>query len=136
MEIECEDGTNTLLKNGFKREIGRGLGFDSKDRTNYCRHVSFELRTHSNSNANARGCFEVIGNIPCWYTTAQVVKLGFFGIQRGGEVEAGDMFCVSAKKSVWFAVKILEFEKEEERESWGVRMSMSWLRGYMWVDKC
>ncbi|PSR96169.1 RNA polymerase-associated protein [Actinidia chinensis var. chinensis] len=114
MEIECEGGTKILLKNGFKREIGRGLGFDSKDRTISRRHVSFEIRTHPTSNARVR--FEVIGKNPMWVYHSASGEIRVFRNSEGDEMEAGDMFCVSAKKPVWFAVKRLEFEGEDERE--------------------
>lgn len=110
MEIEGENGSKTQLKKGLKTELGRGLGFDSEDRTVSRRHVSFEPKN------TGRVHFEVIGRNPIWVKSSRSDEIRVFRRWEGGEIEDGDMFCVSAKKPIWFAAKILELgEGEDER---------------------
>ncbi|KAL6972704.1 hypothetical protein U1Q18_026877 [Sarracenia purpurea var. burkii] len=120
MEIVGEDGSKTLLKKGFnKRELGRGLGFDSKDHTISRRHVSFELQIDENEprpNSRARVHFEVIGKNPMWVRASDSDEIRVFRRPERGEMEAGDMFCVSAKKPIWFTLKRFGFEGEDESE--------------------
>lgn len=110
MEIEGENGSKTQLKKGLKTELGRGLGFDLEDRTVSRRHVSFEPKN------TGRVHFEVIGRNPIWVKSSRSDEIRVLRRWEGGEIEDGDMFCVSAKKPIWFAAKILELgEGEDER---------------------
>ncbi|XP_059638472.1 uncharacterized protein LOC132280759 [Cornus florida] len=119
MEIEGQDGSKTLLKKGFKRELGRGLGFDSNDRTISRRHVVFEFKkdeSQTDPNSESRVCFEVTGNNPIWVRNRASGEIRVFRRSERGEMEGGDMFCVSAKKPVWFTLKRTELEGENESE--------------------
>lgn len=111
MEIQGENGFKTQLKKGSKTELGRGLlGFDSKDRTVSRRHVSFEPKN------KGRVHFKVIGRNPIWVKSRVSDEIRVFRRWEGGEIEDGDMFCVSAGKPIWFAARRLEFGGEDERE--------------------
>uniref|UniRef100_A0A5B7BKW5 Uncharacterized protein n=1 Tax=Davidia involucrata TaxID=16924 RepID=A0A5B7BKW5_DAVIN len=119
MEIAGEDGSKTLLKDGFKREFGRGFGFDSSDRTVSRLHVSFQLRRDENQtapNSKTRVFFEVLGKNPIWVCNRANGEIRVFRRFERGEMEGGDMFCVSAKKPKWFTLKRIEFEGADENE--------------------
>lgn len=113
MEIEGGNGYKTQLKKGLKTELGRGLlGFDSKDRTVSRRHVSLEPKN------TGRVHFQVIGRNPIWVKSSRSDDLRVFRRWEGGEIEDGDMFCVSAKKPIWFTAKKSELDEgEDERET-------------------
>lgn len=102
MEIEGSDGSKTLLEPGLKVEWGRGLGLKSVDRTVSRRHVAFELTPSAEAN---RVRFQVIGKNPVWVHSAESSKVSTFRTCERGEMEIGDMFCVSAKTPVWFTVR-------------------------------
>lgn len=102
MDIEGSDGSKTLLEPGSTVECGRGLGLKSNDRTVSRRHVAFELAP---SNEPNRVRFQVIGKNPVWVHSGERGKVSTFRTCERGEMEIGDMFCVSAKTPVWFTVR-------------------------------
>ncbi|KAL7222025.1 hypothetical protein ACSBR1_023862 [Camellia fascicularis] len=122
MEIEGEDGSKIKLKQGFKREMGRGLGFTRKDRTVSRRHIWFELQSNDekqtthNPNSKSMVCFQVIGKNPIWVYNTSMDEIRVFRRLEGGEMEVGDMFCVSAKQPLWFTLKRFQNESELKRE--------------------
>ncbi|KAA8540282.1 hypothetical protein F0562_024155 [Nyssa sinensis] len=119
MEIAGEDGSIILLKEGFKREFGRGFGFDSNDRTVSRRQVLLQLHRDENRTgplSKTRVFFEVIGKNPIWVYNLANREIRVFRRFERGEMETGDMFCVSGKKPKWFTLKRIEFEGADENE--------------------
>lgn len=112
MEIESSDGSRTLLKVGSVIEFGRGSGFKIDDRTVSRRHVS--LRVNPLDESSSRAEFKVIGKNPIWVHSCKSRQVRTFRASEGGEMEIGDMFCVSAKNPIWFTLKKAEFEAETE----------------------
>lgn len=110
MEIEGSDGSRTSIEPGSKVEWGRGLGFKSDDRTVSRRHVTFQL----DPSGEHRARFRVIGKNPFWVFSSKSGKVNAFMTFETGEMEIGDMFCVSAKNPIWFTVKNADFEARIE----------------------
>ncbi|KAL3528621.1 hypothetical protein ACH5RR_007943 [Cinchona calisaya] len=118
MEIEGSDGSNTLLEPGCKVEWGRGSGFKSDDRTVSRRHVDFEL-CRSSQPTSKKARFQVVGKNPIWVHSRKSGKVSTFRTSETGEMEIGDMFCVSAKNSIWFAIQIADFEAKIVKKDLG-----------------
>lgn len=110
MEIESRDGSRTLFKMGSVIEFGRGSGFKTDDRTVSRCHVSFRVHPVEKSMVE----FKVIGKNPVWVHSCKSRQVSTFRTSESGEMEIGDMFCVSAKNPTWFALKKAEFEAETE----------------------
>ncbi|KAL2462562.1 SMAD/FHA domain-containing protein [Forsythia ovata] len=113
MEIEGTDGCKTLIKPGQTRELGRGQGFNSTDKTISRHHVAFSLPKNE-----TRVHFQVIGKNPIWVHTSKSDEVKAFRSSEKGEMESGDMFCMSAKNPTWFTLKKTEIEgaNVEEKE--------------------
>lgn len=112
MEIEGTDRSKTLIKPGQTRELGRGQGFNSTDKTISRHHVSFYLPKNE-----TRVTFHVIGKNPIWVHTAKINEVKAFRSTENGEMESGDMFCVSAKNPIWFTLKKTEIEDLDDGEN-------------------
>ncbi|CAI9767147.1 unnamed protein product [Fraxinus pennsylvanica] len=112
MEIEGTDRSKTLIKPGQTREFGRGQGFNSIDKTISRHHVSFHLPKNE-----TRVYFHVIGKNPIWVHTAKFNEVKAFRSTEKGEMESGDMFCVSAKNPIWFTLKKTEIEVPDDGEN-------------------
>lgn len=110
MEIESSDGSRTLFKMGSAIEFGRGSGFKTDDRTVSRRHVSFRVNPVDESIAE----FKVIGKNPIWVHSFKSRQISIFRTSESGEMEIGDLFCVSAKNPTWFTLKKAQFEAETE----------------------
>lgn len=115
MEIEGTDGSKTLLKPGSTREFGRGLGFTSDDRTVSRRQILFQIHNPSDLEDETKVSFEVVGSNPIWVYSNRDGEVRTFRRFERGEMENGDMFCVSANKPIWFTLKIVDFENEDKR---------------------
>lgn len=113
MEIEVKDGSKFQLKEGIQIDFGRRLGFDSTDRTVSRRHVSFQLPISDHKDEN-RVCFKVIGKNPIWVYYSNSGEIRVYKRFERGEMESGDMFCISAKKLIWFTLKRLELGGENK----------------------
>ncbi|XP_060218524.1 uncharacterized protein LOC132645521 [Lycium barbarum] len=110
MEIEGTDGSKTRLKPGSTIEFGRGLGFTSDDKTVSRRQILFQIHKDE-----TKVKFEVVGRNPIWVYSNKDGKVSTFRKFERGEMENGDMFCVSAKKATWFTLKRIDFEDEVKR---------------------
>lgn len=108
MEIEGTDGSKTLLKPGSTREFGRGLGFTSDDRTVSRRQISFQIHNPSDQEDETKVSFEVVGRNPIWVYSNRDGEVRTFRKSERGEMENGDMFCVSASKPIWFTLKRID----------------------------
>ncbi|XP_049412251.1 uncharacterized protein LOC125875194 [Solanum stenotomum] len=120
MEIEGTDGSKTLLKLGSIREFGRGLGFTDDDRTVSRRQISFQIRNSPDQEDETKVNFEVVGRNPIWVYSNRDGEVRTFRKSERGEMENGDMFCVSAHKSIWFTLKRIDkrdAKKELEMET-------------------
>ncbi|KAM7476056.1 hypothetical protein LguiB_023299 [Lonicera macranthoides] len=113
MEIEGEDGSKTLLKEGFTRVLGRGLGFKSNDRTVSRRHVSLQLQ----SSAHTRVSFEVVGKNPIWVHNSTNGEIRVYRRFERGEMQNGGMFCLSANNPFWFTLKRTGLENRVDLEN-------------------
>ncbi|XP_075493850.1 uncharacterized protein LOC142531558 [Primulina tabacum] len=116
MEIANVQGSKTkiLINPGQARELGRANGFNSSDRTISRRHVSFFNPSRSQNQAHCLQ-FEVIGVNPIYVYRHAEVKV-FRRFERG-EMEGGDMFCVSAKNPVWYTLRNVENGSERVVEN-------------------
>ncbi|XP_009773370.1 uncharacterized protein LOC107785517 [Nicotiana tabacum] len=121
MEIEGTNGSKTLLKPGSTREFGRGLGFTADDRTVSRRQISFQLQTSSEQEDETKVNFEVVGRNPIWVYSNKDGKVRTFRKFEKGEMVNGDMFCVSANKPIWFTLRRIDFDDEDQ---WGVKKEM------------
>lgn len=110
MEIIGEEGSVFKVKDGdFEAEFGRGLGFNTKDRTASRRHVLFQL-----NQTEPRVSFQVVGKNPLWLQSGENDrKLRFFRNLEKGEMEIGDCFCISSQNPVWFNLRKIE------SQNWG-----------------
>ncbi|KAL7114067.1 hypothetical protein ACP275_04G097300 [Erythranthe tilingii] len=101
--VSAADGGSVIqFKPGQTRELGRGNGLNSSDRTVSRRQVSFFVpRVTSNEEILLR--FEVLGRNPIYVSQDDKVKV-FRRFERG-EMGNGDMFCVSAKNPVWYTLR-------------------------------
>lgn len=107
MEINGEDGSKLRVESGQQKHFGRGNGSNPSERTVSRRHVSFQL---VNSDDEIRVQFQVIGKNPVWVHYNKTDEIKIFRFLEDGEMESGDMFCVSGKKPMWFALKRLELD--------------------------
>lgn len=115
MEIEGTDGSKTLLKPGSTGEFGRGLGFTSDDRTVSRRQISFQTHNPPDHEDETKVSFEVVGRNPIWVYSNQDGEVRTFTKFERGEMENGDMFCVSASKPIWFTLKRIDLDDEDKR---------------------
>ncbi|KAI3463265.1 hypothetical protein Pfo_019928 [Paulownia fortunei] len=114
MEVVSADGSKTQIKQGQTRELGRAHGLNSVDKTISRRQVSFFIpRLTDNQKILLR--FEVLGKNPIYVSKDNEVKI-FRRFERG-EMENGDMFCVSAKNPVWYALREVEDGGESVRQN-------------------
>ncbi|KAK6128055.1 hypothetical protein DH2020_038219 [Rehmannia glutinosa] len=114
MEVVSEDGSITRVKPGQTRELGRGHGLNSSDKTISRRHVSFSIpRVTNNQEILVR--FEVLGRNPIYVSKDNEVKI-FRRFERG-EMGNGDMFCVSGKNPVWYTLRRIENGGDSVRQN-------------------
>lgn len=116
MEIESKDGSKALLKEGFTRVLGRGLGFKSNDRTVSRRHVSLQPQSSAH-NDDTMVCFEVIGKNPIWVYNITSGEIMVYRRSERGEMEKGDMFCLSANNPFWLTLKRTGVENRVDFEN-------------------
>ncbi|XP_077216965.1 SMAD/FHA domain-containing protein [Tasmannia lanceolata] len=124
MELEGEDGSKLIIKEGFKKEIGRGLGFSSKDQTVSRIHIVLELQgsvqeeqRESNPDGEILVYYEVIGKNPIWVFSKSCGEKRVFRKLDKGVLRVGDQFSLSLQKPYFFTLKKGGFEggnKEEE----------------------
>ncbi|KAL0429904.1 UNVERIFIED_CONTAM: hypothetical protein Sradi_0616400 [Sesamum radiatum] len=114
MEIVGADGSNIQIKPGQTRELGRAHGLNSSDKTISRRHVSFSVPAFSD-NQEIRLQFEVLGRNPIYVNKNNEVKISR-RFERG-EMEDGDMFCVSAKNPVWYTLTRYESGGQSVRQN-------------------
>lgn len=107
MEINGEDGSKLRLEPGQQKYLGRENGFNPSDRTVSRRHVSFQL---VNLDDEIRVHFEVVGKNPIFVHYNKTDEIKIFKSFENGEMDSGDMFCVSGKKPIWFTLKRLELD--------------------------
>lgn len=113
MEIESKNGFKTRLHEGSEiLDFGRGLGFNSTDRTVSRRHISFKLHED-----RSRVYFEVKGKNPVWVHDRINDKIRVYKRSEGGEMKTGDSFCVSSKNPNWFNLKEIASEDEDDDKS-------------------
>ncbi|XP_073145186.1 uncharacterized protein [Henckelia pumila] len=105
MEITSRQGTQILINPGQTRDLGRSDGFNFSDRTVSRRHVSF-FNPPRSRNQPHRLQFEVIGLNPIYVCRHGEVKL--FRRFNRGEMESGDLFCVTSKNPVWYTLRDVE----------------------------
>ncbi|KAL6285463.1 hypothetical protein ACE6H2_009853 [Prunus campanulata] len=115
MEIEVEDHSKLILEKGHKAVFGRGNGFSTNDRTVSRRHVLFESEHKSANQTEPSVSFEVLGKNPIWVRSQKDGGVRVFRSSEKGEVAAGDWFCVSGKRPVWFRMRNVEVEEREKR---------------------
>ncbi|VVA24047.1 PREDICTED: mitotic apparatus p62 [Prunus dulcis] len=115
MEIEVEDHSKLILEKGHKAVFGRGNGFSTNDRTVSRRHVLFEFEHKSANQTEPSVSFEVLGKNPIWVRSQKDGGVRVFRRSEKGEVAAGDWFCVSGKRPVWFRVRNVEVDEREKR---------------------
>lgn len=118
MEIESQDGAKIELENGHKAVFGRGLGFNTDDRTVSRRHIALEFKPGS-TRTEPRVCFEVLGKNPFWVWSKEDEEVRVFRRSEKGDLAAGDWFCVSGKGPTWFNLRNFGVEDEEKRVSEG-----------------
>lgn len=107
MEIQGKNVSITLLKEGVCIDFGRGLGFDTHDRKVSRHHITFQLQEDK-----TKVGFNVTGKNPVWVYSSRNGEIRVYRSERG-EMESGDLFCVSANNPVWFNLKRTEFESRE-----------------------
>ncbi|CAH9056029.1 unnamed protein product [Cuscuta epithymum] len=107
MEIESGDGSKTLLKPGSITHFGRGAGFNyNDDRSVSRRHISFHpYPSPDDERDGPPDRFEVVGKNPVWVHNGKSGGVKTYRRSEIGELESGDMFCVSAKNPIWFTLK-------------------------------
>ncbi|CAL9009792.1 unnamed protein product [Prunus brigantina] len=115
MEIEVEDHSKLILEKGHKAVFGRGNGFSTNDRTVSRRHVLFEFEHKSANQTEPSVSFEVLGKNPIWVRSQKDGGVRVFRRSEKGEVAAGDWFCLSGNRPVWFRVRNVEVEERENR---------------------
>lgn len=113
MEFESKTGSKIRLQEPSKTiDLGRGLGFDSTDRTVSRRHIAFKLHED-----RTRVYFEVKGKNPIWVRDHENDEIRVYRSSECGEIKSGDSFCVSSKHPVWFNLKRIACEDEYADES-------------------
>lgn len=133
MELEAEGGGAASIFIGpgsRKKEIGRGRGFATADRTVSRRHVSFEPTApvegdgegKGGRDAEARVSFEVLGRNPIVVVTRGGSKR-IFRRSEAGELSTGDRVSLSLRHPIFFSLKhrgggeggVTEATPEQER---------------------
>ncbi|KDP40756.1 hypothetical protein JCGZ_24755 [Jatropha curcas] len=114
MEIEGDDGYKIELKHdGSSAAFGRGLGFNTKDRTVSRHHVLFQPCKTENQ-TEPRVSFQVIGKNPLWLRSGDAgSETRVFRKLEKGEVAVGDCFCISSQNPVWFKLKRIIGEESD-----------------------
>lgn len=113
MEIESKSGSKIRLEEGSETlDFGRELGFISSDRAISRHHISFKLHED-----RTRVYFEVKGKNPVWVRDRRNDEIRVYKRSEGGEIKNGDSFCVASKNPVWFNVKRIASENEDDSES-------------------
>ncbi|CAI9267574.1 unnamed protein product [Lactuca saligna] len=113
MEIEGKSGSKIRLEEGSETfDFGRELGFISSDRAISRHHISFKLHED-----RTRVYFEVKGKNPVWVRDRRNDEIRVYKRSEGGEIKNGDSFCVASKNPVWFNVKRIASENEDDSES-------------------
>ncbi|XP_031091447.1 sodium/potassium/calcium exchanger 1 [Ipomoea triloba] len=113
MEIESCGGSITRLIPGSITVFGRGAGVKDNDRAVSRRQLLFQLN-HEGKDPRVR--FEVAGKNPVWVHGSTSGGVKAYRSSERGEMESGDMFCVSAKNPVWFTLKRIDFDAEGETD--------------------
>ncbi|CAA0822408.1 SMAD/FHA domain-containing protein [Striga hermonthica] len=106
MEVVSQDGTRIRIDPGQTRELGRTHGLSSVDKTISRRQISFSILLAPNVGQETLLQFEVLGRNPIYVSQGGGVKI-FRRFERG-EMRDGDMFCVSAKNPVWYAIRKID----------------------------
>ncbi|XP_050230888.1 uncharacterized protein LOC126679910 [Mercurialis annua] len=108
MEIEGDDGSKIDVEEegNSKAVFGRGLRFNTKDRTVSRRHVLFKIENQT----EPRVSFQVIGKNPIWVRSSSVSddknrEIRVYRKLEKGELAVGDWFCISSQNPVWFNLK-------------------------------
>lgn len=114
MEIEGEGGAKFALNNGHKTVFGRGLGFNTSDRTVSRRHVELEVQTNP-AQKEAKVSFVVLGKNPIWVWSRTDGEVRVFRRLEKGELGAGDSFCVSGKIPAWFTLRNIEVDEVDKK---------------------
>nr|GMD30500.1 mitotic apparatus protein P62 [Ipomoea batatas] len=114
MEIESCGGSITRLIPGSITVFGRGAGVKDNDRAVSRRQLLFQLH-HEGKDPRVR--FEVAGKNPVWVHGSTSGGVKAYRSSERGEMESGDMFCVSAKNPVWFTLKRIDFDAEGETDT-------------------
>ncbi|KAK8630030.1 hypothetical protein V6N13_078841 [Hibiscus sabdariffa] len=116
MEIQGADGSKLALKPDSKTIFGRGLGFNSGDRTVSRRHVELELETPVDKTGETQNdlmvSFEVTGKNPVWVRSRTNGEIKVFKSSDKGQLENGDRLCLSGRVPVWFVLK----KTDEDRD--------------------
>ncbi|CAH1442464.1 unnamed protein product [Lactuca virosa] len=113
MEIESKSSSKIRLEEGSETfDFGRELGFISSDRAISRHHISFKLHED-----RTRVYFEVNGKNPVWVRDRRNDEIRVYKRSEGGEIKNGDSFCVASKNPVWFNVKRIAGENEDDSES-------------------
>ncbi|KAI6690157.1 hypothetical protein NL676_026985 [Syzygium grande] len=107
MEIEGEEGSKVMLKRASTATIfGRGLGFDTNDRSVSRKHLL--LQAGDDGAAEPRVSFRVLGKNPVWVRSGSGGGVRVYRSSESGEFGAGDRFCVSGRRPVWFDPREIE----------------------------
>lgn len=112
MEIQCEDGARITLPRGSKTLFGRGSGFETEDRTVSRRHLL--LGTDRQAGPSPRASFEVLGKNPVWVRRGDNDEICVFRRSDKGELAVGDWFCIAGHQPVWFGLKGVQIEKDDD----------------------
>lgn len=113
MEIESKNGSKIRLEEGSETfDFGRESGFISSDRAISRHHISFKLNED-----RTRVYFEVEGKNPVWVRDSRNDEIRVYKRSEGGEIDSGDSFCVASKNPVWFNVKRIASEDDNDSES-------------------
>lgn len=125
MEIEGSDGSKFLLKPDSTTEFGRKNGFLSNDLTVSRRQISFDFHPSPDTQTAPRVSFEVLGKNPIWVYNEKkkdgVIK-AYKRFQRG-ELGYDDLFCVSLKTPIWFALKKVDEQRNSKCEEFQGRIN-------------
>lgn len=114
MEVVSEDGSLIQMKPGQTRKLGRAHGLNAADKTISRRHLSFFIPRVANDQ-EIHLQFEVLGRNPIYVNKDNEVKI--FRRYEIGEMENGDMFCVSVKNPVWYTVRKIQNGGESVRQN-------------------
>ncbi|KVH97945.1 Forkhead-associated (FHA) domain-containing protein [Cynara cardunculus var. scolymus] len=113
MEIESKTGFKTRLHERSESfDFGRESGFNPTDRTVSRRHISFKLHED-----RTRVYFQVEGKNPVWVHDSINDEIRVYKTSEGGEMKSGDSFCVSSKNPIWFNLKKIASEEDDDDKS-------------------